>query len=55
MQNKLHLIEKTSQIVCVWLSTGDNKRPLAFKWIEVPMAAGSEASQRPAGRIRLCA
>jgi hypothetical protein len=40
MKNKLHLVEKTVRLNCVWVATGDAKMPLARVWI----AAGTPSA-----------
>jgi len=57
MINKLHLVQKTVLLTCIWVPTGNPRMPLVCVWTE------SKASQAnpdafatdETGRMHLCA
>ncbi len=61
MKNKLVLIRNTVRLTCVWVPTGDVKKPLACVWVETQASQAlnhavleDEAGSEPV-RIHLCA
>jgi hypothetical protein len=57
MSNKLHLIQKAVRLACIWVPTGDARRPFACVWVEANTAPGASTvpSADQAGRVHLCA
>jgi hypothetical protein len=57
MSNKLHLMRKAVRLACIWVPTGDARRPLACVWVEANTARGASTvpSADLAGRVHLCA
>jgi hypothetical protein len=57
MKNKLQLIRKPLGLSCLWIPTGDAKRPLACVWMKAgaARAAATAAADSEAGELCLCA
>jgi hypothetical protein len=57
MKNKLHLVQKTARLSCIWVATGDAKRPLACVWgaAKSPGAASAVTFNSEEARLHLCA
>jgi hypothetical protein len=57
MQKKLILIRNSVRLTCVWVSTGDVKKPLACVWVKTQMAQtnSSGCNLDESGRAHLCA
>ncbi len=57
MKNKLHAIQKSVRLVCIWVPAGNFVRPLVCKWVDAgrPQDAVAASSQTEAGRMHLCA
>ena len=57
MKNKLHLLQKTARLTCIWVPTGDAKRPLACLWVgaQTPQTSIVTPSNDEFGRMHLCA
>jgi hypothetical protein len=57
MKNKVHAIQKSVRLVCIWVPTGNSIRPLVCKWIDAAMAQDAlvVSAETEAGRMRLCA
>ncbi|MGD0097300.1 MAG: hypothetical protein ABSB60_12455 [Terracidiphilus sp.] len=56
MNNKLHLVQKTDSLHCVWVATGDAKMPLACVWIAARTPVASAVNFNPEEvRMHLCA
>ena len=57
MKNNLHLIRKPLRLSCLWIPTGNLKRPLACFWVEAgaPRAGSAASADSEAGGLCLCA
>lgn len=57
MKNQLYMVSKTVRLACVWMPTGNAKRPLACVWVEAvaPCAVAAPSADSEAGGLRLCA
>ena len=61
MMNQIYLIRKTQRLSCIWVPTGDIKRPLACVWLEtkaqqaVRTEYSADEAEQETGRMHLCA
>ena len=57
MKNKLHAIQKSIRLVCIWVPPGNSARPLVCRWVDAgrPQDGAGSSSQTEPGRMRLCA
>jgi hypothetical protein len=57
MKNKLHLIQRTARLTCIWVPTSDARNPLACVWnaAKTPMATSAVTVNSEETRLHLCA
>lgn len=65
MMNQIYLIRKTQRLSCIWVPTGDIKRPLACVWLETKVETkaqqavrteySTDEAEQETGRMHLCA
>ena len=57
MINKLHLVQKTVLLTCIWVPTGNPRMPLVCVWTEskTAQATPNTSSTDETGRMHLCA
>jgi hypothetical protein len=56
MKNKLHLVEKTGRLTCVWVATGEAKMSMTCVWIAAGTPSASAVNfNSEEVRMHLCA
>ena len=57
MKNNLYLVQKAVRLTCIWVTTGDAKRPLECVWVEseMPKAVSAVPSEQETEGLYLCA